>query len=380
MSKGHARTFLVLALVLLAFRAQRLMAGTSTLDGTIQMNAYGTTADGQQVDQYTLTHGRLTAKIITYGGLITELVVPDRDGKPGDIVLGFDTLDGYLGEHPYFGALVGRYANRIAGGKFSLEGQDYTLAQNNGPNALHGGLKGFDKRVWKAKAQERPEGPSLELSYRSVDGEEGYPGVLEAVVTYTLTEDSLRIDYLAQATKPTPVNLTNHTYFNLSGAAAGTILDHVLMVNADAYTPVDDTLIPTGEIAPVKGTPLDFTTATPIGQRIDQMTGDPSGYDHNLVLRGGITEEPRLAVRVKDPKSGRVLEMLTTEPGVQFYTGNFLDGTNVGKGGVTYRKNQGFCLEAQHYPDSPNQPAFPDAFLRPGATYRQTTIYRFSTE
>ena len=338
---------------------------------------FGKTPDGTAVERYTLTNGRVTAKVLTYGGIVSELHVPDRDGKPGDVVLGFDTLDGYLKGHPYFGATVGRFANRIAGGKFSLDGKDYTLAVNNGPNTLHGGLKGFDKAVWKV---EKSTDSSLTLSYLSKDGEEGYPGNLTVHVTFTVTkDDALRLDYKATTDKPTPLNLTNHSYFNLAGPAAGAILDHVAQIEADSYTPVDDNLIPTGKIAPVRGTPLDFTKPTAIGARFSELKAEPIGYDHNYVLRGH-GELTALAARVRDPKSGRILELHTTEPGVQLYTGNFLDGTITGKGGVAYKKNMAFCLETQHYPDSVHHPEFPSTILKPGATYTQTTIYKFSAK
>ncbi len=338
---------------------------------------FGKTPDGTAVERYTLTNGRVTAKVLTYGGIVSELHVPDRDGKPGDVVLGFDTLDGYLKGHPYFGATVGRFANRIAGGKFSLEGKDYTLAVNNGPNTLHGGLKGFDKAVWKV---EKSTDSSLALSYLSKDGEEGYPGNLTVHVTFTVTkDDALRIDYKATTDKATPLNLTNHSYFNLAGPASGTVLDHVAQIEADAYTPVDDTLIPTGKIAPVRGTPLDFTKPMALGARFSELKAEPIGYDHNYVLRGH-GELTALAARVRDPKSGRVLELYTTEPGVQLYTGNFLDGTLTGKGGVAYKKNAAFCLETQHYPDSVHHPEFPSTILKPGSAYTQTTIYKFSAK
>ena len=259
---------------------------------------FGKTPDGTAVERYTLTNGRVTAKVLTYGGIVSELHVPDRDGKPGDVVLGFDTLDGYLKGHPYFGATVGRFANRIAGGKFSLDGKDYTLAVNNGPNTLHGGLKGFDKAVWKV---EKSTDSSLTLSYLSKDGEEGYPGNLTVHVTFTVTkDDALRLDYTATTDKPTPLNLTNHSYFNLAGPAAGAILDHVAEIEADSYTPVDDNLIPTGKIAPVRGTPLDFTKPTAIGSRFSELKAEPIGYDHNYVLRGH-GELTALAARVRDP-------------------------------------------------------------------------------
>jgi aldose 1-epimerase len=347
----------------------------------ISKSEWGKTTDGTPVEQIVVTNAAgMKAKIITYGGIVTELDVPDRDGKSGDVVLGFDNLDGYLKTHPYFGAIIGRVGNRIAKGKFTLDGKEYTLAVNNGPNSLHGGLKGFDKKIWKAELlPDNPDGPAVRLTYTSPDGEEGYPGNLSATVTYTLTDkNELRIDYLATTDKATPVNLTNHSYFNLAGAAAGDILGHELMLAADKYIPVDDTLIPTGEIKDVHGTPMDFTTPTAIGAHIAEMKGDPGGYDHTYVLRPGTP--PVLAARVYEPHSGRVMEMYTTEPGVQFYTGNFLDGTITGKGGVVYKKHQGLCLEAHHFPDAVHQPDFPSIILRPGNTYKQTTIYKFSAK
>ena len=338
---------------------------------------FGKTPDGTAVERFTITNGRVTAKVLTFGGIVSELHVPDRDGKLADVVLGFHTLDGYLKAHPYFGATVGRVANRIAGGKFTLDGKDYVLAVNNGPNTLHGGLKGFDKAVWKVEAA---TDSSLALSYLSKDGEEGYPGNLTVRVTFSITkDDALRLDYKATTDKPTPVNLTNHSYFNLAGPVAETILDHVAEVEADSYTPVDDTYIPTGKIAPVRGTPLDFTKPTVIGARFSELKAEPIGYDHNYVLRGH-GELTALAARVRDPKTGRILELHTTEPGVQLYTGNFLDGTITGKGDVVYKKNTGFCLEAQHFPDSVHHPEFPSTILRPGGTYTQTTIYKFSAK
>jgi aldose 1-epimerase len=343
----------------------------------VTRSEFGKTPEGTAVDLYTLTNANgMTAKVMTYGALLTELHVPDRAGKPGDVVLGFDTLEGYLHGHPYFGATVGRVANRIAKGRFTLDGKEYTLAVNNGPNALHGGKKGFDKVVWTA---EPVAGASaVKFTYRSPAGEEGYPGTLTATVTYTLTDrNELRLDYTATTDQPTPVNLTNHTYFNLAGPASGDVLGAVLMIDADKYTPTDDTLIPTGELRSVKGTPYDFTTPTPIGTRIAELKGNPGGYDTNYVLNGG-GKSLGLAARVMDPKSGRVMEMFTTEPGVQFYTGNFLDGSIRGKGGVAYNKHQAFCLEAQHFPDSVNHPDFPSMILRPGQTYKQTTSYKFS--
>jgi aldose 1-epimerase len=347
----------------------------------IEKKPFGKTADGKDVDLYVLTnaHG-MKAKVITYGAILTELDVPDRDGRTADVVLGFDDLKGYLGAHPFFGATVGRVANRIAKGKFTLDGKEYTLKTNNGPNALHGGLKGFDKKVWQAEQVPAENGVAVKFTCRSPDGEEGYPGDLTATVTYTLTNNNeLRLDYTATADKATPVNLTNHSYFNLAGQGSGDILGHELTVEAEKYTPVDDTLIPTGKIESVKGTPLDFTTPHKIGERIKELRGNPGGYDHNFVLNGG-GKKLALGARVVEPKSGRVMEMYTTEPGVQFYTGNFLDGSNKGKGGAVYNKHAGFCLEAQHFPDSVNHPNFPSMILRPGQTYRQTTVYKFSTK
>jgi aldose 1-epimerase len=344
----------------------------------VRKSPYGKMPDGTAVDQYVLTNATgMTAKIITYGGIITELTAADKAGKFEDVVLGCDSLEDYLAGHPYFGAITGRVANRIAKGKFTLDGKEYKLLVNNGPNALHGGKRGFDKVVWQAAESRAPDGAAIVLSYKSPDGEEGYPGTLSVKVTYTLTNDnSLRIDYLATTDKATPVNLTNHSYFNLGGPKATSILEHEIMIAADSYTPVDDTLIPTGEIAAVKGTPLDFTKPMSIGSRISQLKGDPVGYDHNFVLR----PNAQPAVRVRDPNTSRVLEMTTTESGVQFYTGNFLDGKQKGKGGVRYQKHHGFCLEAQHFPDSVNHPNFPSVILRPGKEYTQRTIYRFSTE
>jgi aldose 1-epimerase len=351
----------------------------STSQGSVARMDFGKTAEGTPVELYVLTNGKMTAKVMTYGAILTELDVPDRNGKPGDVVLGFDNLAAYLAGHPHFGATTGRVANRIAKGQFTLDGKEYKLAVNNGPNSLHGGLKGFDKKVWKAEDASGPAGPAVKLTYTSPDGEEGYPGNLTATVTYTVTADQeLKIDYTAVTDKATPVNLTNHSYFNLGGPEAGDILGHELTLLAEEFTPADETLIPTGKLAPVKGTPLDFTSPTPIGSRFGQLTGDPLGYDHNYVLRGD-GKAPALGARVFDPGSGRVLEMFTTEPGVQLYTANFLDGKLTGKGGVVYKKHHAFCLEAQHFPDSVNHDSFPSTILRPGEKYTQTTIYKFST-
>jgi len=342
---------------------------------------FGTTADGTAVERYVLknAHG-MEVDVITWGAIVQRIVVPDRKGTPGDVVLGFDTLAGYLGQHPYFGAIVGRYGNRIANATFTLGGTKYTLAANNGPNSLHGGLKGFDKHMWKARPLASPAGPAVELTYVSPAGEEGYPGTLTAKVTYTVTEaDELRIDYHLSADAETVANVTNHSYFNLAGQGTGDVLAHVVRIQADRFTPVNATLIPTGELRPVQGTPFDFRAATAIGARIDakdEQIAYGKGYDHNWVLDGHMgTLRP--AVHVTEATSGRALDVSTTEPGVQFYTGNFLDGTIKGKGGAVYRNRFGLCLETQHFPDSPNQPAFPSTVLRAGARYRSTTMFRF---
>jgi len=347
---------------------------------SLEEKVFGRTPDGTSVKIYTLRnpHG-VVVKVIEYGALVTELHAPDRAGKAGDVVLGFDNLDRYVKGHPFFGAIAGRVANRIASGRFTLDGKEYTLAKNNGPNHLHGGLKGFDKKVWKSKplpATDHEVG--VELSCFSPDGEEGYPGNLEVTVTYTLTDKSeLRIDYRAKTDKATPVNLTNHSYFNLAGS--GDVLGHELWLAAEQYTPTDEGLIPTGEIKSVKGTPLDFTKPTAMGARIDQTGLKPAGYDHNFVLSSG-GKSLALAARVYEPKSGRVMEVLTTEPGVQLYTANGLDGSITGVGGVTYPRHGGFCLETQHFPDSINKPNFPSVVLRPGETFKSATVYKFSTK
>ena len=352
--------------------------------GSSKMNvaktAFGQTKDGQPVELYTLTNDNgLSMKVMTYGGIVTEMNVPDRKGNAGNVTLGFDSLEKYLAGHPYFGAIAGRVANRVAKGKFTLDGTPYTLAVNNGPNALHGGIVGFDKRVWRASPSTGREGARLVLAYTSADMEEGYPGKLECEVTYTLTrDDEWRIDYKATTDKPTIVNLTNHAYWNLHSENSGrTILDHVLMLSADKYTPVDGTLIPNGELKHVKDTPFDFTKPKPIGRDIALTGGDPSGYDHNFVLNGKAGQMKPCA-RLHDPESGRQLEIHTTEPGVQFYTGNFLDGKLIGKSGMPYVKNYGLCLETQHFPDSINHPNFPSVVLRPGQTFASTTIHKFS--
>jgi aldose 1-epimerase len=355
-----------------------------------EVEPFGMTKDGQEITRHTLTNiPGLRVKLINYGATLISVEMLDRDGKSANITLGFPTLEGYLQRHPYFGSTVGRYANRIAGGKFSLDGKEYKLATNNGPNHLHGGLKGFDAVVWKADPVTQspripgvPEGGmvGVKFSYISPDGDEGYPGKLSITTTYTLNnKNELRIDYEATTDKPTVVNLTNHAYWNLSGAGSGDVLKHVLTIHADQYLPIDATSIPTGKPADVKGTPFDFTAPHAIGERIGELKKEPhqtKGYDHCYVLRGqaGSLE---LAARVSDPASGRVMEVLTTEPGVQLYCGNFLGG-GAGEGG--YKQHEGFCLETQRYPDSPNQPQFPTTVLRPGETYRSTTVHRFSVE
>jgi aldose 1-epimerase len=349
----------------------------------IQKKSFGKTDSGEAVDLFVLTNGKgMKAKVITYGAILTELHVPDRKGNFDDVVLGFDDLKGYLGGHPFFGATVGRVANRIAKGRFTLEGKEYQLATNNGPNALHGGKKGFDKVVWTAAVPD-PAQPAVELRYVSPDGEEGYPGELKVKVTYSLKPDNeIVIQYEATTNKATPVNLTNHSYFNLAGARSGeTILDHELQLWADKYTPVDATLIPTGELKAVAGTPFDFIRPHKIGERIKETKGNPVGYDHNFVLTKEIDgKQVGWSARAVEKKTGRVMEMVTTEPGVQFYTSNFMDGKVKGKGGVAYQQYAAFCLEAQHFPDSVNQPKFPSVILQPGATYRQTTSYKFAVE
>ena len=345
---------------------------------------FGKSPAGEEVSLYTLSNSKgMQAAITTYGGIVVSLKAPDRAGQPADVVLGFDTLEGYLKGHPYFGAIIGRYGNRIAKGRFKLDGFEYKLARNNGENHLHGGINGFDKALWKARELAAADGQSLELSYVSRDGEEGYPGDLSVTVTYTLTEASeLRIAYRATTDKPTVVNLTNHSYFNLAGQGEGDILGHQVMINADRFTPVDAGLIPTGELRSVEGTPFDFRQPHAIGERInaaDEQMKLGLGYDHNFVLNGA-AGTLRLAARVSEPSSGRVMEVLTTEPALQLYTGNFLDGTITGKGGKVYHHRCGFCMETQHYPDSPNQPGFPSVVLRPGGRYQTTTVYRFSVE
>ncbi|PAP75013.1 aldose epimerase family protein [Rubrivirga marina] len=348
---------------------------------------FGTLPDGTEATLYTLTNASGSSVSVTdYGGIVTSIVVPDRDGTLADVTLGFDSVEDYASEAyrnalPYFGAIIGRYGNRIGGAQFEIDGETYQLAANNGPNHLHGGETGFDGVMWDAEPVEGEA--AVRLTRTSPDGEEGYPGNLDVAVTYTLTDDDrLVIDYEATTDAPTVVNLTNHTYFNLTGDPTNTILDHRLRINSDAFTPVDAGLIPTGEVRPVEGTPFDFRELTRIGDGIDaddEQIGFGPGYDHNWMLRetgGGLTE----AARVVEPTTGRVLVVETTEPAIQFYAGNFLDGSITGKGGVSYGRRTGFCLETQHAPDSPNQPDFPSTVLRPGETYRSQTVYGFETQ
>jgi aldose 1-epimerase len=348
----------------------------------VNQQSFGKTKDGQSVDLYTLTNtGGATVSIMNYGGIVVSLKVPDRSGAMGDVVLGFDTFDPYLDKSSYFGALIGRYGNRIGHARFTLNGVEYKLAKNNGDNTLHGGNRGFDKIIWNVKDVTGTGSPALELTYLSKDGEEGFPGNLTATVTYTWTDaNELKIDYNATTDKDTVVNLTNHSYFNLAGAGEGDILGHEVMIDGDRFTPVDAGLIPTGELKPVEGTPFDFRKPTAIGARIeqpDQQLKLGKGYDHNFVLNHPPSATPVLAARVKDPKTGRTMEVLTVEPGLQFYTGNFLDGTVQGKGGKLIPHRGAFCMETQHFPDSPNKPKFPSTVLKPGAQYQTATIYRF---
>ena len=376
-----------LLLIVALFGLQAIIAARADQDSSsraragVTRAAWGKMPDGTGVDIYTLANANgVEIKAITYGGIIQSLRVPDRAGRFDDIVLGFDSLEGYLAAHPFFGAIIGRYGNRIGKAQFTLDGQTYKLAANNGPNHLHGGVKGFDKVLWKAEGTKSDAGPGVTFTRTSPDGEEGYPGNLNVRVTYTLTDSNeLVVDYHATTDKATPVNLTQHSYFNLAGQASGDILGHELMLNADRYTPVDEALIPTGELAPVQGTPFDFRQPTAIGARISQDHPQLKyglGYDHNWVLsRKG--DGLQLAARVHEPKTGRTLEVSTTEPGIQFYAGNFLDGKLTGKGGAVYRHRTGFCLETQHFPDSPNNPQFPSTILKPGAEYRSRTVFTF---
>jgi aldose 1-epimerase len=343
--------------------------------------SFGRLPDGTEVGLFTLTNARgLEIRAIAYGAILVSIRTPDRNGRLEDIALGFDDLDGYLTRSRFFGAVVGRYGNRIANGRFTLDGHTFQLATNNGRNHLHGGMNGFDKMLWQARPFARDGNTAVAFSYASADGEEGYPGRLDASASYILTErNELVVEYEATASKPTPINLTQHSYFNLAGEGRGDILRHVLTIDADRYTPVDDTMIPTGDLARVDGTPFDFRQPTAIGARID--AGDEqlrrgAGYDHNYVLSGG--SGLRHAARVVEPATGRTLDVATTEPGVQFYSGNHLSG-EIGKGGHSYGARDGFCLETQHFPDSPNHQGFPSTILRPGKTYRSKTVFTFGT-
>jgi aldose 1-epimerase len=350
----------------------------------ITRKAFGVLASGETADLYTLVNARGTqAQITNYGAILVSMRVPDSAGRLDEVVLGFDEIGGYLTNKPYFGAAIGRYANRIANAAFSLDGTEYRLAANEGPHHLHGGVRGFDKAIWRATGSVGPQGPLLELRRTSSDGEEGYPGALEVTIIYTLTEDSeLRIDYEARTDRATVVNLSHHSYFNLCDAGASPILEHEIEIKADRYTPVDAGLIPTGAIAAVHGTPFDFKRPRSIGARIDQDHAQlqaAGGYDHNFVLNGK-PGELALAARVSEPSSGRTLTVYTTQPGLQFYTGNFLDGSIVGKGATPYFKRHAFCLETQHFPDSPNKPHFPSTRLEAGQRYQHTTIYKFGVK
>jgi aldose 1-epimerase len=375
------RSGTALALLFLSGTLFFLCGGERKNVASLKKDDFGK-ADGQNVEIYVLTNRNgLEAKIITYGGALVSLKVPDRNGRFDDVVLGYDNLDSYLKGTSFFGALIGRYGNRIANGRFTLNGKEYKLATNNGANHLHGGIKGFDKVVWTAEPIRTSNGVGLKLSYLSRNGDEGYPGTLSVSVIYRLTDQNeLKIDYSATTDQDTVVNLTHHSYFNLAGHGNGDVLAHELMINADRFTPVDAGLIPTGDLRAVNSTPFDFRQPMAIGSRIgerDEQLKFGNGYDHNWVLNGkpGIL---RQAAKVSEPKTGRVMEVWTTEPGMQFYTGNFLDGSQIGKGGKAYQFRYGFCLETQHYPDSPNKSAFPSTVLKKGGIYRSSTVYRFS--
>jgi len=389
------RNILTLCTALLLFALAACQNGTSEASSgkeppekamdevTVSKAEFGRTSEGM-AHLYTLKNANgVELQITNYGGVITSVSAPDREGEFADVVLGFDRLSKYRDEHPYFGALIGRYGNRIAEGQFTIDGNTYNLPRNNGPNTLHGGESGFDKRLWEAEEVRIDQAAGLDLARVSKDGEQGFPGNLNVKVRYLLNNDNeIVIQYEATTDQPTVCNLTNHSYFNLKGAGNGDILNHELMINADRFTPINETLIPTGELRPVEGTPFDFRDPTPIGKRIDadnQQLEYAGGYDHNFVLRRE-GEGMMLAASVLEPNSGRFLEVLTTEPGLQFYSGNFLDGSNVGKGGKVYEFRNGFCLETQHFPDSPNQEDFPSTLLRPGEVYETQTIYRFSVK
>lgn len=376
---------LLLMLLLLSITAGAAVAiaafGAAPPTRRVTRAQWGAMPDGTPVELFTIRNANgIEVRAMTWGAIIVSLRTPDRDGRLDDVVLGFDAAAGYANNEPYFGAIVGRYANRIATGRFTLDGRTYQLATNNGPNHLHGGARGFDKHSWDGQPFENERGAGVVFSRVSPDGEEGYPGNLEVQVTYTLTDrNELAIDYEATTDKATPVNLTHHTYWNLAGQGSRDVLDHRLQIEADRYTPVDETLIPTGELAPVEGTPFDFRRSTAIGARIgreDPQLRNGRGYDHNWVLNSA-AGSLRRAARVTEPTTGRTLEVATTEPGMQFYSGNFLDGTITGKQGRVYRQRYGFCLETQHFPDSPNRAAFPSTTLRPGDKYASRTVWTF---
>jgi aldose 1-epimerase len=386
-AKQKARTLLCALL----FVGELLLAGSLSsqgMRGTIRKESFGKTASGAQIDLYTLSNKKgMEVAITNFGATVVALKVPDRAGKAADVVLGFDTLEGYENGTAYFGATVGRYGNRIGGGQFAIDGNTYTLPKNNGNNTLHGGVVGFNKRVWKAQEIASKDGESVEMSYLSADGEEGFPGNLSVKVVFTLPADrnELKINYTATTDKDTVLNLTNHSYFNLAGEGNGDILDHLLTLHAKQFTPVDKTLIPTGELRDVAGTPMDFTSATAIGKRINENYEQlvfGKGYDHNWVIAsgGGKGLTLTLAAEAYDPKSGRKLDVLTTEPGVQFYSGNFLDGSAKGKGNKAYGQRAAFCLETQHFPDSPNHPNFPSTLLKPNSVFHSRTAFRFSVQ
>jgi aldose 1-epimerase len=373
------------AVVLIVFLASANLAhgrSSKAAHGGVQEKPFGATKEGKTITLYTLTNSHhVEVRAMNYGAIIVSMKVPDRKGQVADIVLGHDTLDGYFENSPHLGGLVGRYANRIANGSFTLDGVKYSLPKNNGPNTLHGGIKGFDQAVWEGTPLKGKAG--VAFSYLSKDGEEGFPGSLKVKVTYSLTEaNELVIDYEATTDKATVLNLSQHSYYNLAGEGTGDILNHEVMINADRFTPVDSTMIPTGDLRPVKGTPLDFTTQTRVGARIDDNYEQlvlGKGYDHNFVInRKG--EALVLAARAYEPTSGRILEISTDQPGVQFYTGNFLDGTVTGKRGHVYKQRYGLCFETQHFPDSPNHPEFPTTVLRPGQTFHSRTVLKFSAK
>ena len=385
-AKQRARTLLC-ALICVGELLLACSLSSQGMRGTIRKQSFGKTASGEQIDLYTLSNKKgMEVSITNFGATVVALRVPDRAGKAADVVLGYDTLDGYENGKSYFGATVGRYANRIGGGKFAIDGKTYTLPKNNGNNTLHGGIAGFDKKVWKAREIDVKDGAALELSYLSADGEEGFPGNLSVKVVFTVPADrnDLKIDYTSSTDKDTVLNLSNHSYFNLAGEGNGDILDHVLTLHAKQFTPVDKTLIPTGELRDVAGTPLDFATATAIGKRINEDYEQlvfGKGYDHDWVLgRSSGGNGLSIAAEAYDAKSGRKLEVLTTEPGIQFYSGNFLDGSAKGKANKAYTQRAAFCLETQHFPDSPNHRNFPSTLLKPNAAFHSQTVFRFSAK